>query len=112
MKKIDEFILKYATFIDDVDMFIGPFQVAASNSGSEAMNDLNYLVQFAHYGVLKAPFIGIYIARTRNFSALLNWVPREVFSFAAPLGGFIEVLRNYERTVKTYYEEKGAKKES
>jgi hypothetical protein len=57
--------------------------------------------------VLKAPFVALYLARTKDFQALASWVPRELLSLGLPYGGFIEILRSYEKEALRHYTSAG-----
>jgi len=103
LSRFDLFLLKYSKFIDDTDMYLGPFADAAQLSASETAQSVGLIADLAHLFLLKGPFIALYLAHTRNFSALLNWIPRELMAFGLPYGGLIEVMRNYEKTCFAYY---------
>lgn len=101
--KLDIFLLNYSKIIDDIDMYLGPFADAAQLSSSEIMQKVGIGIDLGHLLLLKFPFISLYLMHTRNFSALMNWIPRELLSFGLPYGGLIEIQRNYEQTCHNYY---------
>jgi len=103
LPKIDRALIKSAQFIDNIDMYLGPFAEAAQLSSSEAMNQIGYAADIFQYCFLKAPFVVTYMARTRDLSAFAEWIPREMFAIGIPYGGIVEVLRNYESSVLRYY---------
>ncbi len=109
LSSYDTFLLKYSKTIDDIDVVMSAFGDLSQLSGSEPVRDLGNCIYLAQY-TLKVPFAALYLARTRDFSALLNWVPMEIISAAVPFGGFLEIMRNYEGTTKRYFE-KEMKKE-
>lgn len=106
LKALDKAILKYAHWIDNLDMYLGPYRSAASLTGSETLEGLNWVSKAIDYAVLKGPFITLYLARTKDYAALMDWIPKEMVSLSVPYGGLIELLRNYERRAMKYYDKK------
>ncbi len=102
LKKFDVFLLKYSKVVDNVDMFLGPFSEVAKFSDSDLIKSLGFASAIIK-GAIKIPFVSCYLARTRDFSALYDWVPKEIFSYAVPMGSFIDILRNYEKITYAYY---------
>ena len=103
---IDDLLVGWARKIDDIDMYLGPFSEMMRFSSSSFLNEAATYFDAFQYAVLKVPFISLYIAKTRDFSALLDWVPKEMFALSLPGGNFIHIMRNYERITNEYYKKK------
>lgn len=97
--------LKFARFIDNLDMYIGPFSSALKLSSSEHLSYMGFVLDMGDLAIKGAFAIG-YVIESRNFSALLEWVPREIFSSLMPYGGLVDIARSYERVVKEDFENK------
>jgi hypothetical protein len=67
------------------------------------MNSVAIFSNIAQYGLLKGPFVALYLSRTKDLGALANWIPREIFALGVPFGGTIEILRNYEKVTLRHY---------
>jgi len=103
LPKIDRVFVKCARFIDNIDMYLGPFADAAQLSNSEVMNQVGYAADVFQYFFLKIPFATAYLLRTKDINAVCDWIPREIFAVSIPYGGLVEILRNYESCVLKYY---------
>lgn len=103
LSSFDKFLLKYSKTIDNIDMYLGPFADISRENKIPVLEDLSYVANAVEFGLLKIPFAVMYLARTKDFHALLNWVPRELFAVSVPYGSFIEILRNYEKTAFEFY---------
>lgn len=102
IKKFDLFLLKYSKLIDKVDMVLGPVSEFAEYSEADLMQSLVITSSIAK-NAIKIPFVAMYLARTKHFSALYDWVPKEMFSYFIKGGSFIDVFRSYEKiTYKQY----------
>ena len=102
LTKYDLFILKYSKVVDSVDMFLGPISEVAKFSDSDFLKTAGF-ASAIFKGAIKVPFVALYLARTKHFSALVDWVPKELFSYSVPLGGFIDILRSYEKITYLQY---------
>ncbi|MCF7866901.1 hypothetical protein K9L67_04710 [Candidatus Woesearchaeota archaeon] len=102
LKQIDEFLIKYAKLIDDVDMYTGPFFEARHFTNSEAFHALANTARTIEYS-LKIPFIALYLGRTKDYMALAEFIPKEIFALNVPYGGLIQIFRRYEKVTKQYY---------
>ena len=103
LKAIDKALLKYAHWIDNIDLCLGPARSTLAISGSELLESISWGIKVLDYGVMKAPFVAAYLARTRDYSALADWVPKELLAVSLPYGGFLEVMRRYEKVAKKHY---------
>ena len=99
----DLFLIRYSKVVDSVDMFLGPVSEVAKQSDADLFKLLG-LGSAIFKGAIKVPFVTLYLARTKDFSALGDWVPKEIFSYAFPLGGFIDILRSYEKITYSHYD--------
>lgn len=99
---LDKFILKYASFVDDIDMYTGPFFEARYFTDNEVFHTAANISRIVEYS-FKIPFIALYLARTKNYSALHEWIPKELLILGIPYGGFLQVFRRYDRVCKEYY---------
>ena len=102
LEDYDLFLLKYSKVVDNVDMFLGPFSELAKQSDADIITFLGSAANIIK-GVIKIPFVACYLARTKDYSALYDWVPKEVFSYAVPMGSFIDILRSYEKITYVHY---------
>ncbi len=102
LKKFDLFILKYSKLVDRVDMVLGPFSEFAEYSEADLMKSLVITSSLIKH-TIKVPFVALYLARTKDFSALYDWVPKEMFSYFVTGGSFIDVFRSYEKITYNHY---------
>lgn len=103
---IDDLLIGWARWIDNIDMYTGPFSEMMRCTSSSLLNEVAYYFDVFQYAALKVPFASAYLMRTKNFSALLDWVPKELFAISFPFGNFVQVMRNYERITNEYYKNK------
>ncbi len=103
LKSYDLFLLRYSKVVDSVDMFLGPVSEVARFSDADVIK-MAGLCSAVFKGAIKVPFVSLYLLRTKDFSALFDWVPKEIFSYSVPLGGFIDILRSYEKQAFLHYE--------
>jgi len=100
--KFDFFLLKYSRTIDTVDLFLGPVTELSKFSDSDVVKNIGILSSIVK-GVIKVPFVTLYLCKTKDYQALYDWIPKEVFSYFVPMGSFIDILRSYEKvTFKQY----------
>ncbi|MCF7872232.1 hypothetical protein K9L97_04320 [Candidatus Woesearchaeota archaeon] len=99
---IDKFLINYATLIDNVDMYTGPFFEAKMFTESETFHQLATATRIAEY-TLKIPFILTYLARTKDLNSITEWIPKEIFAISVPYGGILQIFRRYEKRVKDHY---------
>lgn len=105
LQLIDKFLLSYAKTIDNLDMYTGPFFEAKIFTDSEIFHTVANIARTVEYS-LKIPFIITYIARTKDYASLTEWVPKEIFAINFPYGGIIQLFRRYENRTKEYYKNK------
>lgn len=103
---IDDLLIGWARSIDNVDMYLGPFSEMMRFSSSSFLNEAATYFDVFQYAILKVPFVSLYLAKTRDFSALLDWVPQELFAISIPGGSFIQIMRTYERVTNEHYKKK------
>lgn len=101
-KRYDLFLLKYSRVIDSVDMFLGPISEITKFSDADLMKVAGVGSAIIK-GVIKVPFVFLYLQRTKDYTALYDWVPKEVFSYAVPMGSLIDILRSYEKITFMHY---------
>lgn len=102
IKKFDLFLLKYSKMVDKVDMIIGPFSELARYSEADLMKSLIVASSIVENS-MKIPFVALYLIRTKDFSALYDWVPRELFSYFVTGGSFVDIFRSYEKITFKHY---------
>lgn len=102
---LDNFLLKYSRFIDDVDMFLGPASSLLNQYDDDFLLYTSSVIKCVDLG-LKAPFLALYVSKTKDFSSVPYLFLKEAFALSVPYGGFIEVFRNYERVAKKNLKEK------
>jgi uncharacterized membrane protein required for colicin V production len=102
LTNFDLFLLKYSRVVDGVDMILGPFSEFAKLSDADIVKSLGFASDIIE-GVVKVPFVVMYLSRTKDFSALYDWVPKELFSYFVPGGSLIDILRSYEKITFIHY---------
>lgn len=102
LTRYDLFLLKYSKIVDSVDMFLGPISEIAVFSDADLLKTMGFASEIIK-GIVKVPFVSLYLARTKHFSALYDWGPKEIFSYAVPFGGLIDILRSYEKITYLHY---------
>ena len=88
-------LVKQAKRIDTIDAFTGPLTTALYYSGSSSLQSLGLVISVAEVALLKTPFILSYIAKTKDYTSLLHWVPKEIVSNAFQAGGFLDIVPTY-----------------
>jgi hypothetical protein len=102
IQNYDRFLLKYSRTVDNIDMFLGPISEIAKISDSDIIKTAG-LITAGIKGIIKIPFITMYLKRTKDYTALYDWIPKEIFSYAVPMGSFIDILRSYEKITFKHY---------
>lgn len=102
LEKHDLFLLKYSKIVDSVDMFLGPISEIAKQSDADIIKTMG-LASSIIKGVIKIPFVTLYLHKTKDYTALYDWIPKEVFSYTVPFGSFIDILRSYEKITYIHY---------
>lgn len=104
---IDSFILKYASAIDDIDMFLGPTSTLAAWHDNELVQKLGLAAMVLDVGLIKTPFIILYTLRTKDYKTPIAWLGWEALVHAIPYeGGLLSIRRNYEKDTKEILEHK------
>lgn len=105
--KSDLFIRKYAKKIDDIDMFVSPLSTLAVWHKSETIQRLGIYLTAFELLFLKTPFVGIYVAKTKDYKSAIEWLGWEILSHSIPYeGGLLNIRRNYEKSTEDYYNKK------
>jgi hypothetical protein len=104
---LDNLLLKYAKAIDDIDMFLGPTSTLALWHDNKTIRALGTAATILDVGVIKTPFVVMYVARTKDYQSAIEWLGWEILAHAIPYeGGCLSIRRNYEHNTKEYYENK------
>jgi len=103
LKLIDRFLIQYAKSIDNLDMYTGPFFEAARFGKSHVMQNIAFGARVFEYGIMKIPFMGLYVLRTKDFVSFLDWAHKEIFAVTVPGGGLLQIFRRYEKRTLSYY---------
>ncbi len=96
---LDDFLIKYSRFIDNVDMYLGPVSSLSKQVGEPLFDSISAVTKTLDIGV-KVPFVCIYVARTKDFSSIPYFTLKETFAATVPYGGFIEIFRTYEKITR------------
>ena len=96
---LDNFLLKYSRFIDNVDMYLGPVSSITRQTGEPFLEGVSAVTKTFDIGI-KVPFVVLYVARTKDFASVPYFATKEIFAATIPYGGFIEIFRTYERAVR------------
>ncbi|MFP4568183.1 MAG: hypothetical protein ACLFN8_04520 [Candidatus Woesearchaeota archaeon] len=102
LKGFDTFLLKYSKVVDSVDMCLGPVSELTKYSDADLIKYIG-VASFVVETAVKFPFVCLYLGRTKDFSALYDWVPKELFSNFVPMGSFVDILRSYEKVTYLNY---------
>ncbi|MCC7574219.1 hypothetical protein KO361_01370 [Candidatus Woesearchaeota archaeon] len=98
----DILLLKYSRTVDNIDMFLGPISEIAKISDSETIKTTGLAIALIK-GIIKLPFVTMYLKRTKDYASLYDWIPKEIFSYVVPMGSFIDILRSYEKITFKHY---------
>ena len=100
----DRFLLKYATAIDDVDMFLAPLSTLMAWHNNKTIKHFGFAAVALDVLVLKTPFVLMYTARTRDYQSPISWLGWEMLAHAIPYeGGCFSIRRNYEQHTREHY---------
>ncbi len=104
INSFDKFLLKYATAIDDIDMFLAPASTLMSWHDNKTIKHLGFAAVALDLLVLKTPFVLMYTARTRDYKSPISWLGWEILAHAIPYdGGCLSIRRNYEKNTREQY---------
>jgi hypothetical protein len=102
--KLDSFILKYARAIDDIDMYLAPLSTLALWHDNHTIKNLGIVAAILDLGIIKTPFVMLYVAKTRDYKSAVEWLGWETLAHAIPYeGGCLSIRRNYEKNTNEYY---------
>ena len=102
--RLDSFILKYARAVDDIDMFLAPLSTLALWHDNQNVKRLGIAAAVLDVGVIKTPFVMLYILRTGDYKSAVEWLGWEALAHAIPYeGGLLSIRRNYENSTKEHY---------
>jgi hypothetical protein len=107
ISKLDDFILKYARAIDDIDMYLSPISTLALWHNNKTLNKFGFIAAILDVGVLKTPFVALYVLKTKDYKSAVEWLGWETLAHAIPYeGGCLNIRRNYEKNTEEYYRHK------
>lgn len=103
---LDEFILKYARAVDDIDMYLSPLSTLALWHENKTIKHLGIAAAVLDIGLIKTPFVALYVLKTRDYQSAIEWLGWEVLVHCIPYeGGCLNIRRNYEKNTKEHYAE-------
>ncbi|MGV8161737.1 MAG: hypothetical protein ACP5N2_00210 [Candidatus Nanoarchaeia archaeon] len=109
----DNFLLKYSSAIDDIDMFLGPISTLAAWHDNDFIQKLGLAAITLDVGIIKTPFIVLYTLKTGDYKTPIAWLGWEALAHAIPYeGGILSIRRNYEKNTREYYKLKEQKEET
>ena len=90
---------KYAHVIDTFDAYLGPIASLTKYSSDETYNQIHVIAKTIDLG-MKIPFLTAYFLTTGDYLSVSNLILRETLAYTLPMGGFLELRRNYENLFK------------
>jgi hypothetical protein len=107
INKLDDFILKYARAIDDIDMYLSPISTLALWHNNKTIKNLGFIATILDVGLLKTPFVALYVLKTKDYKSAVEWLGWETLVHAIPYeGGCLNIRRNYEKNTEEFYRNK------
>lgn len=107
LNTLDSFLLKYASAIDDIDMFLGPTSTLAAWHDNNLIQKLGLVATVLDLGLVKTPFVVLYTLRTKDYKTPIAWLGWEALAHAIPFeGGLLSIRRNYEKDTKETLEQR------
>lgn len=101
---LDSFILKYARAVDDIDMFLAPLSNLALWHEDQTIKNLGIATAVIDVGIIKTPFIILYILKTGDYKSAVEWLGWEALAHSIPYeGGLLSIRRNYEKNTQEHY---------
>ena len=97
---------KYANLVDKIDRITGPLSYLLISSGSENLENLGYALSISELLFLKLPFTISYLSKTKDFKALLYWIPKEIVSNANPINSLLDIFPAYKWRAESFYKGK------
>ncbi|MFA6072840.1 MAG: hypothetical protein WC758_01900 [Candidatus Woesearchaeota archaeon] len=102
---LDNFLLKYSIFIDDVDMYLSPTSTLTLWHDNSNIKNLGLIATIIDLGLLKTPFVILYTLKTKDYKSPIEWLGWETLAHALPYeGGLLNIRRNYETSTKEHYQ--------
>lgn len=95
-------LLKAATFVDFFDGISGPLCYLAHLSANPYFTEFSNDLSFVELALIKAPFMIYYLSKTKDFTSLLYWLPKEFVSNYVPIGSLIDIVPAYIGRVKAF----------
>jgi hypothetical protein len=104
---VDNFLIKYARAVDDIDMYIAPLSTLALWHENKTIQTLGIAATILDIGLVKTPFVAIYVLKTGDYKSAIEWLGWEALVHAIPYeGGLLSIRRNYEKSAREYYDKK------
>jgi len=101
----DRKLLSHAELVDKIDRIIGPLESTLQIYGNPFWASVGWVLEMSELLFLKAPFIMKYLQRTKDYDALVSWLPREIIATMVPYGDFIDIMNAYKNRARQYYEQ-------
>jgi hypothetical protein len=96
---LEDLMLGYAKFIDNVDLYLGPLSSLTKQGDDDFLQSISLVTKTASLS-LKIPFMAAYLLKKRDLEGVIYLCAKETFSVVIPYGGFIEMMRSYEKIMK------------
>ena len=94
-------LLTQASRVDTIDALLGVTASAFYLSGSETLTTIGMGLNALDLIANKLPFAKTYVRETKDYRALLYWLPKELLASSSPLGGLLDIVPTYR--MRTYY---------
>lgn len=106
----DKELLMQAKRIDKIDRFLGPLESTLQLYGTPFLGTVGTVIGIAELAFLKFPFVVKYLRHTKDYDALTDWIPKEIFANVVPFGDFIDIHKAYYNHTRNYFEQQIYKK--
>ncbi|MGM5480308.1 MAG: hypothetical protein ACQESC_02500 [Nanobdellota archaeon] len=93
-------LYRHSRLVDRIDFVIGPLSALCYASGSEYLEKIGMGLDIFEMAVLKGPFIARYLLKTKDYKALMFWVPKEIIANTYRMAGIIDVAPVYQYRAK------------
>jgi hypothetical protein len=92
---LEDFLKGYAKLVDKVDRITGPLSASLYLTGTDWGMNYAAAINTLELTLFKAPFVAIYLHRTRDFKSLGLFLPKELVTNFLPVYGFADVIPLY-----------------
>ena len=85
-----------ADLVDAMDLINGPLCYLLISSGSKTLENIGIALSVSEILFSKIPFVTSYIRQTKDYKALIYWVPKEILANSIPVNGLLDIFPAYK----------------